>query len=178
MDIDGSWICLLVGLGKTGVTSSEFWYLLLWFLWYRFRYYNSSRTGFFTTQNNPTSPNLQLQLNLYPPRPTSGRCFFHPIRPHPNLWHLSPLCQYLFRSFPPVPLHSDLILIHATHTALSWSVPLLDTCRCSLNLCPAPSRSAMYGTDPFHPYWSAPIRVAPYKSVLLCAALRHQNLPQ
>ena len=50
-----------------------------------FHVYNSLKTGSFTTQNNPKKLKLQLQLNLYPFRPISGRCRCHPTPPHPYL---------------------------------------------------------------------------------------------
>ena len=75
--------------------------------------HNTLKTGFFTTQNNPTNLNLQLQLNLYPPRPISGCYRCHPTPTHPYFWCLMPLRQYMcFWCWytVPVPFHNALCL--------------------------------------------------------------------
>ena len=133
---------------------------------------------FVTTQNNPKNLNLQLQLNLYPPWPISGRCRFHPIPPHPDLLCLSPIHQDVCLSFLTVPLYSDLMLLHAACTAPSYAVPLYNACCWSVPLCPALPHSTMPGTAPCHPCCSVPLHVAHSRSVLLGAALQHQNLPR
>ena len=127
---------------------------------------------------NSTNLNLQKQLNLHLTRPISRGCRRHTTPPHPDLWRLSQLRQYLCLSFPPVPLHSDLMLLHAACPVPSLSVPLRDACCWSMPLCTPTSQSAMTGTAMCHPGCSTPLCVAPYKSVLLCAALWHQKLPQ
>ena len=129
---------------------------------------------FFTTKNNPMNLNPQIQINLYPSYPISGRCLFHPIPPHTDLWCLLPLRQDMCHSFLPVSLHSDLMLLHAACPAPSWSIPPCYSCRCFVPLCPDPYHYTMPGTNHFHPCCSAAFRVAPSRSVLLCADPRHQ----
>ena len=133
---------------------------------------------FFTTKNNPMNLNPQIQINLYPPYPISGRCLCHPIPPHTDLWCLSPLRQDTCHSFLPVSLHSDLILLHAACPDPSCSVPIRDYRCWSVPLCYSMSHSVIPGTSTYHPCFYVPLRVAPYGSMLLCAAPWRQNMSQ
>ena len=123
---------------------------------------------------NPMDLNLQWQLNLHLNWPISGRCRRHLKPPHTDMWHLLPPHKYPCRSFTPV-LHSDMMLLHDTCPDPSWSVPLRDASLYTVPLCHAPSHSAMPGTSPCHPWWSAKLCVAPSRSGI-CAAPRHQNI--